>query len=119
MRRKSVRDFRAHLAQLLEGTEPLLVTRHGTNLAIVYPLRDLNKVPVEVRRNIVDSVARQLAVRSNLPVQSPVLERYMRDVDRTLIRENLRRTPEERLRALQEMQRFAGEIRRAGRARRR
>lgn len=43
-----------------------------------------------------------------------VIEAYKRDVDLTLIRENLRRTPEERLRNLQAMQRFAEELRRAG-----
>ncbi len=46
----------------------------------------------------------------------PVIEAYKKDVDRTLIRENLRRSPEERLRALMDMQRFAVELRRAGRA---
>ena len=41
------------------------------------------------------------------------------DVDRTLIRENLRLTPHERLSRLQELHRFAGEVRAAGeRARR-
>ena len=46
-----------------------------------------------------------------------LIERYKRDVDRTLIRENLRRTPEQRLRTLQQMQRFAKEVRRAARRR--
>ena len=45
----------------------------------------------------------------------PVVEFYKRGVDRTLIRENLRRSPEDRLRALQALQRFATEVRRAGR----
>lgn len=44
----------------------------------------------------------------------PVIELYKQGVDRTLIRENLRRTPDERLRALQELLRFAEEVRRAG-----
>jgi hypothetical protein len=44
----------------------------------------------------------------------PVVEFYKRGVDRTLIRENLRRTPEERLRALEALQRFADEVRKAG-----
>jgi hypothetical protein len=43
-----------------------------------------------------------------------VLEFYKDGVDRTLIRENLRRSPEERIRALESLQRFAGEVRRAG-----
>jgi len=45
----------------------------------------------------------------------PVVEAYKKDVDRTLLRENLRRTPDERLRALVDLQRFADELRRAGR----
>jgi hypothetical protein len=44
----------------------------------------------------------------------PVIEAYKKDVDRTLIRENLRRTVDERLRQLVEMQRFARELERAG-----
>jgi len=49
----------------------------------------------------------------------PVIELYKQGIDRTLIRENLRRTPEERVRALQSLQRFADELRRAGAAMRR
>lgn len=46
----------------------------------------------------------------------PVIEAYKRDVDRTLLRENLRKTVEERLVALMELQRWADELKRAGRA---
>ncbi len=45
----------------------------------------------------------------------PVIEAYKKDVDRTLLRENLKLTPEERIRKLMELQRFAIELRRAGR----
>lgn len=45
----------------------------------------------------------------------PVIEVYKRDVDRTLVRENLRRSLEERLRNLTAMQAFARELREAGR----
>ncbi len=48
-----------------------------------------------------------------------VVEVYKRDVDRTLIRENLKKTPTERVQALQELQRFAEELQRAGREARR
>jgi hypothetical protein len=44
----------------------------------------------------------------------PVVEAYKKDVDRTLLRENLRRTPEERLDNLAALQAFAAEVRRAG-----
>jgi hypothetical protein len=46
----------------------------------------------------------------------PVIEAYKRDIDRTLLRENLRLSVEERLENLMSMQRFAEELRRAGRA---
>ncbi|MGH2583585.1 MAG: hypothetical protein ACRDJE_01580 [Dehalococcoidia bacterium] len=49
----------------------------------------------------------------------PVIEAYKKDIDRTLIRENLKLTPEERLRKLMELQRFAEELREAGRRLRR
>jgi hypothetical protein len=46
----------------------------------------------------------------------PVIEAYKRDVDRTLLRENLKLTVEERLRQLMELQKFAEELRKAGEA---
>jgi hypothetical protein len=51
--------------------------------------------------------------------RDPVIEAYKEGLDRTLLRQSLRRTPEERLRALMELQRFAAELRRAGAALRR
>lgn len=48
----------------------------------------------------------------------PVVEAYKKDVDRTLLRENLRRTPEERVAALMALQQLAAEAQRAGRVRR-
>ena len=47
--------------------------------------------------------------------KDPVIEAYKKDVDRTLIRENLKLTPEERLMKLHRLQLFARELRRAGR----
>jgi hypothetical protein len=48
-----------------------------------------------------------------------VIDAYKKDVDRTLLRENLRLTPDERVRNLIRLQRAAEEMRRAGRALRR
>ena len=48
----------------------------------------------------------------------PVVEAYKKGVDRTLLRANLARTVEERLQNLGRLQRFAEELRRAGRAHR-
>lgn len=45
-----------------------------------------------------------------------MIEAYKKDVDRTLLRENLKLTVEERFLKLLELQRFAEEVGRAGRA---
>jgi hypothetical protein len=45
----------------------------------------------------------------------PVIEAYKKHVDRTLLRENLRRTVQERFEMLIELQRLAEEAHRAGR----
>ena len=52
-------------------------------------------------------------------IKDPVVEVYKRDVDVTLIRENLKRTPDERVRNLMRLQREAEELARAGRRLRR
>lgn len=45
-----------------------------------------------------------------------IIDLYKKDVDRTLIRENLKQTPEQRLLQLQDFQRFLEEVRRSGEA---
>lgn len=45
--------------------------------------------------------------------EDPVIEVYKKDIDRTLIRENLQRTVEERFLQLMKLQRLAEELRRA------
>ncbi|HEY5490257.1 MAG TPA: helix-turn-helix transcriptional regulator [Gemmatimonadaceae bacterium] len=47
------------------------------------------------------------------PAPDPVIEAYKRDVDRTLLLENLRKTPEQRAQTLVAMARLASEMRRA------
>ena len=46
--------------------------------------------------------------------RDPVIELYKRDVDRTLLRENLKLAPEERVLKLQDFVRFLSEVRSAG-----
>ena len=45
----------------------------------------------------------------------PVIEVYKKDIDRTLIRRNLKLSHEERLQNAMQLQRFAQELRKAGR----
>ena len=53
------------------------------------------------------------------PSPDPLVECYKKDIDRTLLRENLKLTVEQRFLKLMELQRFAAELRRAGREARR
>ena len=56
-------------------------------------------------------------IRKEAPFpRDPAIGAYKKDVDRTLLRENLRLSVEDRLRNLMRMQEFAAEVRRAGRA---
>ena len=65
---------------------------------------------------IVHSMVEKLDPRSDSLSPDPVIEVYLRDVDRTLLRENLRLSVDERLNKLFELQQFAAELRRAGAA---
>jgi hypothetical protein len=47
--------------------------------------------------------------------RDPVIEAYKKDLDVTLIRENLRLTVDQRFEQLMKLQQFAEDIRRAGR----
>lgn len=69
----------------------------------IWGMRPLPEGPVPFRINRMDAI----------------IAAYKRDVDRTLIRENLRLTPEQRLRELMELLRAADEFARAGKALRR
>ena len=51
---------------------------------------------------------------TSLPKPDPVIEAYKKDVDRTLLRESLRLTAQQRFENLMQLQRFAGELRKAG-----
>ena len=51
-----------------------------------------------------------------LPPVDPVIEAYKKDIDRTLLRESLKLTVEQRLRELITLQRFAEELRKAPRS---
>ncbi len=59
-------------------------------------------------------VMEQRPSSTELPEPDPVIERYKQDLDRTLLRENLRRTVAERLANLVALQRLAFEARRSG-----
>lgn len=56
------------------------------------------------------------AKQGGIDSMDEVIAVYKRDIDTTLLRENLKLSVDERFLKLQELQRFAAELRRAGRA---
>lgn len=62
-----------------------------------------------------DEQPRSVLKDDELLEPDPVIEVYKKDVDRTLIREQLRRPVEVRVRNMMAALRFAEELRRAGR----
>ena len=54
-----------------------------------------------------------MATSETVIPKDPVIEAYKKDVDRTLIRENLKLTVEQRLDNLAALQRFVSELQRA------
>ena len=67
MKTATIREFRSNIAELIAGDESVLVTKHGKPAAVVYPLSDPKKVPIEVRRKLYlamsGEIARQLDAR--------------------------------------------------------
>lgn len=67
MKKATIREFRSNIAELISGDESVLVTKHGKPAAVVYPLGDPAKIPIEVRRKLylamAGDIARQLDAR--------------------------------------------------------
>jgi prevent-host-death family protein len=57
MKTTTIREFRGNIAKLIDSDESVLVTKHGKPAAIMYPLRDPAKIPMEVRRKLFLSLA--------------------------------------------------------------
>ncbi len=66
---------------------------------------------------LVNAAGFDLHVELAAPQQTnAIIEAYKRDIDRSLLRENLKKTVDQRMRSLTALARFAQEARRAGRA---
>jgi hypothetical protein len=63
-----------------------------------------------------DSAERELDALAPADAYDPVIEAYKKDVDRTLLRENLKLTPEQRFKKHASLMKFFYEMRKAGRS---
>ena len=61
MKTATIREFRSNIAELLAGEESVLVTKHGKPAAVVYPLRNPRKLPLEIRRKLYLAMTAEIA----------------------------------------------------------
>jgi transcriptional regulator with XRE-family HTH domain len=87
-------------------TQSELAERMGTSQSTIASLEGGDGNPtVETLARYAEAAGFALSFSLQpLPVSDPVVERYKRDVDRTLLRDNLRKSVDERLRTLAEWQ---------------
>ncbi|CAN5751203.1 hypothetical protein BH11GEM1_BH11GEM1_14060 [soil metagenome] len=95
-----------------------LAERAGTTQAGIARIEAGDTTPsFETLRRLVDAAGFDLHVElMTKPAPDPVIAAYKRDVDNTLLLENLRKTPEQRSKTLAAMARLSGEMARARRA---
>jgi PHD/YefM family antitoxin component YafN of YafNO toxin-antitoxin module len=112
----SLSDFqrrtREHIRRLRETGRPEVLTVNGQAELVVYDAETYQEMADELQRRQRYPAAK--SAKSVLLVPDRVIEVYKRDVDRTLLRENLRRTVQERVDNLVALQDLAFEARRAG-----
>jgi len=61
VKRATIREFRSNIAELIGGEDSVLVTKHGKPAAVVYPLNNPKKIPMEVRRKLYLAMAGEIA----------------------------------------------------------
>lgn len=79
MKTATIREFRSNIAELISGEESVLVTKHGRPAAVVYPLRDPKKIPLELRRKLYSEMASEIA--KQLDAQGVSDEQIEREFD--------------------------------------
>ena len=97
-------------------TQQELASRAGTSQPAVARIEAAAVSPtLDTLTRLVLATGFQLELRlAPAPAADPVVDAYKRDVDRTLLRQNIARTVDERLRGLASLQRSAAELGRAG-----
>ncbi len=72
----------------------------------------MRSILADILRYNAEAMAEQIKLEAG---RDPIIDAYKKDVDVTLIRENLRLTVDQRFQQLMKLQEFAEELRRAGR----
>jgi len=112
----SLSDFqrrtREHIRRLRETGRPEVLTVNGRAELVVYDAETYQEIADDLERRT--GYPREMADTPEDLAADAVAEVYRKDVDRTLLRQNLRRTVQERVDGLVALQQLASEARRAG-----
>ena len=102
-------------------SQRLLAQRAGTAPSVVARIELGETSPTfQTLERLVGAAGFNLAVELVAPTPiDPVVDAYRHDIDRSLVRENLSKSPDERLESLAALGRLAQEARRGGRMARR
>ena len=114
----SLSDFqrrtREHIRRLRETGRPEVLTVNGRAELVVYDAVTYQEIADDLERRTGHRL--EVADTPEDLAADAVAEVYMKAVDRTLLRENLRRTVQERVDGLVALQQLASEARAAGEA---
>ena len=61
MKVAALREVEAGVPALLDGAEPILVTRQGKISGLYVPLEDPSQIPQDLRRDLISAVGRYLS----------------------------------------------------------
>lgn len=61
MKVAGVRQFRARSASLLNGDDPVVITRHGKVSGVFLPLNDPDRIPDDLRRDLIEVIGEHLS----------------------------------------------------------
>jgi uncharacterized protein YbjT (DUF2867 family) len=114
----SLSDFqrrtREHIRRLRETGRPEVLTVNGRAELVVYDAETYQEIADDLERRTGHPL--EVADTPEDLAADAVAEVYMKAVDRTLLRENLRRTVQERVDGLVALQQLASEAKAAGEA---
>lgn len=106
------RTTREHIRRLRETGRPEVLTVNGRAELVVYDAAAYQEIADRLERR---ERRRGVAASESTTLEADaVVVAYKRDVDRTLLRENLRRTIQQRVENLMALQQLASAARRAG-----
>jgi len=110
------RRTKEHVRRLRETGRPTVLTVNGRAELVMHDAASYQELLDSLERAR-DVLAPESAGTTELELDlepDPIIEEYKTHVDRTLLRENLRRTVEERVAGLVALQALAAEAQRAG-----